>query len=120
MAIMSGSNRPHVLGLVIITAATSGPSRAVNASRSTRPRALDGVDRLQRMDVGEARQARDLLVEPGIVLHRARAEREQAEVDRIILPAEPGIMAHRLRLRQAGKADRAVAFEAGQSILPGK
>ena len=34
---MSGSNSPQVLGLVIITAATSGPSRAFSAARSTRP-----------------------------------------------------------------------------------
>ena len=68
------------------------------------------------MDVGEAGQPRHLLVEPRIVLHRARAEREQAEVDRIILPAEPGVMAHRLRLGEAGKADRPVAFEPGEAV----
>ena len=40
---MSGSNRPQVLGLVIITPATSGPSRAFSASRSTRPAAVAGM-----------------------------------------------------------------------------
>ncbi len=37
-----GSNRPQVLGLVIITAATSGPKRAFSASRSTRPAVVRG------------------------------------------------------------------------------
>ena len=44
-------------------------------------RALHGRDRLQRMDVGEARQPRHLLVEARIVLHRARAERIEPGVD---------------------------------------
>ncbi len=61
----------------------------------------------QRMDVGEARQARHALVEARIVLHRAGAEREQAQVDRVVLAAEARIVAHRLRLGQAGEADRA-------------
>jgi hypothetical protein len=34
---------PQVLGLVIITAATSGPSRALSAARSTRPAAFAGI-----------------------------------------------------------------------------
>jgi hypothetical protein len=43
MAIMSGSNSPQVFGFVIITPATSGPSRAFSASRSTRPRSFAGM-----------------------------------------------------------------------------
>ena len=43
IAFMSRSNRPQVLGLVIITAATSGPSRALSAARSTRPSAVAGM-----------------------------------------------------------------------------
>ena len=39
----SRSNRPHVFGLVSITAATSGPSFALNASRSTRPSSVPGT-----------------------------------------------------------------------------
>ena len=38
-------------------------------------------------------------------------EREQAEVDRIILPAEAGVMAHRLGLGEPGEADRRGALE---------
>ncbi len=79
-------------------------------------RALDRILRLERMDVGKARHPGDFLVEPRIVLHRAAAEREQAKVDRVILPAEPRIMAHRLGLAEAGDAHRAAAFETGQPV----
>src|SRR3546814_1028244 len=48
-------------------------------------RALHGIDGGERVDIGKARQPRDLLVEARVVLHRARAEREQPEVDRVIL-----------------------------------
>src|SRR6185369_14283006 len=41
--LISGSNRPQVLGLVIITAATSGASRDLRASTSTRPAELAGM-----------------------------------------------------------------------------
>ena len=80
-------------------------SQSASSSISCK-RALHRVGRLQRVDVGEAGHPRDLLVEPRIVLHRARAEREQAEVDRVILAAEAGIVAHRLGLGEAGQADR--------------
>jgi hypothetical protein len=68
-------------------------------------RAGHGRDRLERVDVGEARQARHLLVEAGIVLHRAGAEREEPGVDAVVLLAEAHIMAHRLGLGEAGQAD---------------
>src|SRR3546814_7099090 len=42
---------------------------------------------------------------PRIVLHRARAEREEAQVDSVILAAEARIVAHRLRLGQARQSD---------------
>src|SRR3546814_2917460 len=45
-------------------------------------RALHGIDGGERVDIGKARQPRDLLVEARVVLHRARAEREQSEVGR--------------------------------------
>jgi hypothetical protein len=48
-------------------------------------RALHRIDRLERVDVGEAGQPRHLLVEARIMLHRARTEREEAEVDPVIL-----------------------------------
>jgi hypothetical protein len=72
-------------------------------------RALHGGDRLQRMEIGEARQARHLLIEARVVLHRARAERIEPGVDRIIVARQSHVMAHRLRLGEAGQADRSVA-----------
>ena len=56
------------------------PARSISVER-----ARHGGDRLQRMDVGEARQPRHLLVEARIVLHRAGAEREEAGVDAVVL-----------------------------------
>ena len=72
-------------------------------------RPLRGRDRLQRMDVGESRQARDFFVEARIVLHRARAERVDAGVDRIVVARQAYVMADRLRLGEAGQFDRASA-----------
>ena len=83
-------------------------------------RTLDRFLRLQRVDVGEARQPRDLLVEARVVLHRAAAERKQAKVDRIILAAEAGVVADGLRLGQAGEADRARARKTRQPIVGGR
>ena len=68
-------------------------------------RALDGLLRLQRVDVGKARQPRDLLVQARVVLHRARAEREQPEVDRIILARQPRVVAHRFGFAETGETD---------------
>src|SRR5215218_342240 len=67
------------------------------------------------MNVRETRKARDLLVEAGIVLHRARAEREQAQVDRVILPREARVVANRFRLGQARQADRPVALQPAET-----
>ena len=50
-------------------------------------RPAHGVDRLQRMHIGEARHPRDLFVEARIVLHRAAAEREEPEIDGVVLAA---------------------------------
>ena len=75
-------------------------------------RALHGRQRLQRMDVGEARQPRQLLVEPRIVLHRARAERVEPAVDRVVLLRQPREMAHDLRLAEPRQADRRLAVRA--------
>ncbi len=71
------------------------------------------------VQVREPRQPRHPLVEAGIVLHRARAEREQAQVDRVVLAAEAGVVAHRLGFGEAREADRRGAGEVAQSILPG-
>src|SRR3954452_17236597 len=80
------------------------------------------------MDVAEARKARDLLIQARIVLHRARSEREQPKVDRVILPRQPCVMAQRFWLAEPGKPDRPASlqiadagFEFGQlrKINPG-
>ena len=57
-------------------------------------------------------QPRQLLVEPRVVLHRARAERVEAAVDRVILLRQPGEMAHDLRLAEPGQADRRLRVRA--------
>ncbi len=57
-------------------------------------RAAHRIDRLERVNVGKAGHPRDLLVQARIVLHRARTEREEPEVDRVVLPAEPRVVAH--------------------------
>ena len=81
-------------------------------------RALDGLLRLERVDVGEARQPSDLFVQTRVMLHRARAEREQAEVDRVILPRQARVVADGLRFAEAGKADRTRAFEPAEPRFP--
>ncbi len=83
-------------------------------------RALDGRDRLQRMDVGETRQPRQLFVEPRVVLHRARAERIEAGVDRIVLVRQPGEMANHLRLAETGQTDRALPLETAHPGADGR
>ena len=94
---------------VIATAGmpVSSPASAT-ARRSVRARPGRST-RLQRMDVGEARQPRHFLVEARIVLHRARAEREEAGVDGVVLARQAHVVAHRFRLGEAGQADRPCA-----------
>src|SRR5690606_6575646 len=65
----------------------------------------------------EARQTRHLLVEPRVVLHRARAQRIHAHVDRVVAPRQAHEVAHHLRLAQARKADRAGALEAAEARI---
>ena len=67
------------------------------------------------MDIGEARQAGHLLVEAGIVLHRARSQGERAEVDRIVLARQPRVMTHGLWLGQAGQRRGGLAQETGEA-----
>ncbi len=78
-------------------------------------RALYTVHRLERVDVGKTGQPRHLFVEPRIMLHRARAEREKAEVNAVILAAQARVVAHRLRLRQARQANRAYPFQPAEA-----
>ena len=47
-------------------------------------RALGGGLRGQGVQVGEAGQARHFLIETGVVLHGARAQRIKARVDRVV------------------------------------
>ena len=63
--------------------------------------------RLERVDIAEARQPRQLLVQARVVLHRAGAERIQPAVDREILLRQAGVMPDHLRLAQARQADGA-------------
>ncbi len=75
-------------------------------------RALHGFLRLQRVDIGKAGHPRDFLVQSGIVLHRAGAERERTEIDGVILPREAGVVPHGLGLGQAGQRRGGLAQEA--------
>ena len=78
-------------------------------------RALHGRDRLQGMDVAEAGQPRHALVEAGIVLHGAGAERKQPGVDAEVLLRQAHVMAHGLGLGEAGQADVALALEPAEA-----
>ena len=80
-------------------------------------RTLHGRDRLQRMQIADAGQPRHLLVDPGIVLHGARAQRIDAHVDGVVLLAEPRVVLHHLRLRKARQADLAGAAQSVQAVL---
>src|SRR6185312_3809734 len=79
-------------------------------------RALHGRQRLQRMEVGEARQSRQLLVEPRIVLHGARSQRVEAGVDGVVLLRQPGEIAHHLRLAESRQPDRPAPAQAAEAI----
>ena len=81
-----------------------------------RPGALNRLLRLERMDVAEAGKARDLLVEAWVVLHRARTEREEAGVDRIVLLAEADEVADDFGFRQLRQADLALAAHAAEAV----
>ena len=77
-------------------------------------------ERLQRVQVAEAGQARHLLVEARVVLHGARAEREDAGVDAVVLLAEPHVVAHGLGLGQARQADGRGALEVTEARRHGR
>src|SRR3546814_11089454 len=73
--------------------------------------ALHRFLRLERMDVGKAGHPRDLFAEARIMLHRAAAEREEAEVDGVVLTAEARIVAHRFGPAEPRQAERGGARE---------
>ena len=73
-------------------------------------RALGGLVGGERMEVGEARQAGRPLVELRVELHRARAERIEARVDRVVELRQVDVVADDLglvELRQGRRRDRA-------------
>jgi len=119
-----GADRQHAAQLAVC-AGLGAHRHRVHAGQGDQPvpelvdhreRALHGVDRRERVEVGEARQARDLLVQARVVLHRARAEREEPEVDRVVLPREARVMAHGFGFREAGETDRYSAMQAAEAI----
>src|SRR5882762_8599170 len=69
------------------------------------------------MEVADAGQAGHLLVDPGIVLHGARAQRIDAHVDGVVLLAEPRVVLHHLRFAEPRQADLAGAAQPVQAIL---
>ena len=76
-----------------------------------RKRALHRFLRLERVNIGEAGHPRDLFVEARVMLHRAAAKREKAEVDRIILARQARIVAHRFGLAEPRQADGIAAHQ---------
>jgi hypothetical protein len=77
-------------------------------------RALGRRGRLQGVQVGEARHPRRLLVQPRIVLHRARAQRIERQVDGMVLLRQPHIVAQRLGLGEARQPDRPRTHQVAQ------
>src|SRR5258708_16247619 len=69
------------------------------------------------MQIADAGQARHLLVEARIVLHRARAQRIDAHVDSVVLLAEPRVVLHHLRLAETRQADLAGAAKPIEAVL---
>ena len=81
--------------------------------------ALDRLDGLERVDVGEAGQSRNLLVDLRVVLHGAGAERVEAVVHAVRLPGELGVVATEVDLGELGQTwcrgaqERLVKFDRG-------
>ncbi|GAN00232.1 hypothetical protein U91I_03897 [alpha proteobacterium U9-1i] len=80
-------------------------------------RALDRGGRLQRMQIRETFHARDALVQARIVLHRARAEREETKIDRVILLRQTHVMADRFGLGEPRQSQRRFPLQAAERIL---
>ena len=78
-------------------------------------RALHRVLRLQRVNVGEARQTGHLLIQARVVLHGARTQREQAHVDCVILAAEARVVAHGFRFGETRQADRRFTLQPAEA-----
>src|SRR5262245_59618796 len=67
------------------------------------------------MDIREAGQPRQFLVEARIVLHRAGAKRVQPAVDRVIFLRQSREVPHDLRLAQARQANRVPPFQTAEA-----
>ena len=74
-------------------------------------RALRGVVVGERVEVAEAREPDEPLVDARVVLHRAGAERVEARVDAEVAARELGEMAQHLGLGELGKPRRGLAGE---------
>ncbi len=68
--------------------------------------ALDGGLGLQGVQVRKARQAGHLLVQARVVLHRARAEGIEGQVDGVVLLAQPHIVTQGFGLGETRQPDR--------------
>ena len=79
-------------------------------------RALRPVVLLERMEVAEAGQRDDPLVDPRVVLHRAAAERVEAGVDPEVAIGERGEVADDLVLGHLGEARRPLASKLGGKL----
>ena len=79
-------------------------------------RTLGAVLLLVRVQVAEARQRREALVDPRVVLHRAGAERVEAGVDSEVARRELGEVPHQVRLGELGQARRLGARELGRHL----
>ena len=77
-------------------------------------RALDGHLILVGMDVLKAGQRDGAVVDLGIVLHRARAERVEARVDGMVHLAEAGEVAHHLDLAHLRQGQVARSMPSGK------
>ncbi len=72
---------------------------------------------LGRVKAGVPGERRDPLVEPGVVLHRARAERVRPRVEVEVAPREAVVVADDLRLRDLWQLGRIAAQQVGRDQL---
>jgi len=83
-------------------------------------RALRTLVLLQRVQVAEAGQPDDTLVDAGVVLHRARPERVEARVDPEVAVGERGEVADDLVLGDLGEPRRRFAQELRRNLRHGQ
>ena len=74
-------------------------------------RTLHRFLRLKWVYIGKACHPCDLFIQARIVFHRARTQREKAEIDGIILPRQARVVAYRFGFRQSRQADFAIALQ---------